>query len=145
MSTDEFTDGCERSASTAALAKKGRNDSLTPSRGAKSFFTWSRSLAIRVTSASTTVVSCALISSDSTIRLAMTVRSRDIFSVRPRRAESGVAAGDGVRAPARGRARRRGGGGGACPRRRGGRGGGGLLALLRGGDDVLLADPPADA
>ncbi len=37
-----------------------------------------------MTSASTTVVSCALVCSDSVIRLAMTPRSRDIFSVRPR-------------------------------------------------------------
>src|SRR4051794_14245975 len=96
MSTEEFTAGWALSASTAALAKNGRNDSLTPSRAAKSFFTLFRRFAIRVTSASTTVVSWALISSDSTIRLAMTVRSRDIFSVRPRRAESGVAAGEGV-------------------------------------------------
>src|SRR5918911_4254865 len=100
MSTDEFTAGWAFSASTAAFAKNGRNDSLTPSRAAKSFFTWLRRLAIRVTSASTTVVSWALISRDSTMRLAMTVRSRDIFSVRPRRAVSAVAAGDGVRGAA---------------------------------------------
>src|SRR5919199_2886420 len=97
MSTEEFTAGCALSASTAAFAKNGRNDSLTPSRAAKSFFTWLRRLAIRVTSASTTVVSWALISRDSTIRLAMTVRSRDIFSVRPRSELSAEAAGDGVR------------------------------------------------
>ena len=56
MSTEEFTAGWALSASTAALAKNGRNDSLTPSRVAKSFFTWLRMCAIRVMSASTTVV-----------------------------------------------------------------------------------------
>ena len=50
-----------------------------------------------MTSASTTVVSCALTCRDSTIRLAMTARRRDIFSVRPRTEVSGLAAGDGVR------------------------------------------------
>src|SRR5215217_2996809 len=99
MSTEEFTAGWALSASTAAFAKNGRKESLTPSRAAKSFFTWLRRLAIRVTSASTTVVSWALISRDSTIRFAMTVRSRDIFSVRPRSELSGVAAGDGVGGP----------------------------------------------
>src|SRR4051812_33005501 len=47
-------------------------------------------------SASTTVVSCAEIWSDSTIRLAMTLRIRDIFSVLPRSSEAtGAARADG--------------------------------------------------
>ena len=113
----------------AALAKNGRNESLTPSRASKSSFACCRRLAIRVTSASTTVVSWALTCSDSTMRRAMTARRRDIFSVRPRTEVSGVAAGDGV--PAGGRRSRR-------PRR-------GAAGLLGGGEHVLLADPATDA
>jgi len=81
----EFSVGCDLSASTTAFAKNGRNESLTPSRAAKSFFTRLRSRAMRVTSTSTTVVSCAEVCSDATMRVAMVRRSRDIFSVVPRR------------------------------------------------------------
>src|SRR3954447_5659352 len=76
----------------AALAKNGMKESLTPSRAAKSAFTESRSREIAVTSTSTTVVSWALTRSDSTIRWAITLRSRDIGSVLPRN-------GDGIGAP----------------------------------------------
>src|SRR3712207_9476562 len=92
---EEFTDGCTLSASMAALAKNGRNDSLTPSRVSKSPFAFDRSRAILVTSASTTVVSWALTCRDSTIRRAMTARRRDSFSVRPRTDGWGVAGRDG--------------------------------------------------
>src|SRR4051812_37256188 len=78
---------------------------------------------MRVTSASTTVVSWALTCSDSTMRRAMTARSRDIFSVRPRTEVSGMAAGDGVRGggadaagAAEGGAGLSGAAGGACVR-----------------------------
>ena len=83
--------GCTLSASTVACAKNGRNVSLTPSRASKSDLARSRSLAIFVTSASTTVVSCAEICSDSTIRLAMTWRGRDIRWVVPRSADAATA------------------------------------------------------
>ena len=53
-----------------------------------------------VTSASTTVVSCALTCSDSTMRWAMTARSRDIFSVAP--AHRGVGRRRGRRRPGAG-------------------------------------------
>ena len=55
-SIDEFTTGCWRSASTAASAKNGRNDSFTPWVASKSALALSRSRAIFVTSTSTTVV-----------------------------------------------------------------------------------------
>ena len=64
-SIEEFTAGWALSASTADLAKNGRNDSLTPSRVSKSRLARSRSRAMAVTSASTTVVSWALTCSDS--------------------------------------------------------------------------------
>ena len=44
-----------------------------------------------VTSTSTTVVSCAEVCSDSTIRLAMTWRGRDIRLVVPRSADGTIA------------------------------------------------------
>src|ERR1700761_5925004 len=66
------------SASTAAWAKNGRKVSLTPSRAWKAALARSRSRAMLVTSASTTVVSWAAVCSDSTIRLAMTWRGRGI-------------------------------------------------------------------
>ena len=72
------------SASTLAFAKNGKKESLTPSRASNSAFARCRSEAIRVTSTSTTLVSCAETWSDSTMRSAMTLRSRDIGSVRPR-------------------------------------------------------------
>src|SRR6478752_418812 len=81
---DAFMEGCALSAWIAALAKNGRNDSFTPSRDANSALTESRSRAIDVTSTSTTVVSWAETCSDSTIRLAITLRSRVIGSVLPR-------------------------------------------------------------
>src|SRR3954447_21259875 len=79
----------------AALAKNGMNDSLTPSRTANSSLTVSRSLEMAVTSTSTTVVSCALTRSDSTIRSAITLRSLDIGSVFPRNGDGTGAPGDG--------------------------------------------------
>src|SRR6476659_4943361 len=93
---DAFRDGCALSASIAALAKNGRNDSFTPSREANSALTESRSRAIDVTSTSTTVVSWAETCSDSTIRLAITLRSRVIGSVLPR---SGLGADGAAAAP----------------------------------------------
>src|ERR1700760_594761 len=89
-----------------------------------------------VTSASTTVVSCADTRSDSTIRWAMTWRGRDIRWVVPRLEDgttAGRAAGGAPGWAARSRSRSRG------LLRSPGRG-------LRAGrlDDVLLADPAAD-
>src|SRR6476619_5216841 len=81
------------SESIAALAKNGMNDSFTPSRAAKSAFTESRSRETAVTSTSTTVVSWALTWRDSTMRWPITLRSRDIGSVLPRRGEGAWAAG----------------------------------------------------
>jgi len=46
--------GWALSASTVASAKKGRNESFTPSRASNAAFARSRSRAIAVTSASTT-------------------------------------------------------------------------------------------
>ncbi len=83
------------SASIVALAKNGMNESLTPSRSAKSSFTRVRRRAIWVTSTSTTGVSWAATCSDSTIRSAMILRSRLIFSVVPRFG-SGVTLGAGA-------------------------------------------------
>src|SRR5690349_22443304 len=70
------------------------NDSLTPSRALKSFFARSRSRAIRVTSTSMTVVSWAEVCNEETIRWAITLRNRLIFSVVPRRAETAMGFGD---------------------------------------------------
>ena len=83
-SMEQFTTGWALRASTAARAKNGRNESLVPSRPSKSALASWRSRAILVTSASRNVVSCALVWSDSVRRWAMTLRSRDMFSVRPR-------------------------------------------------------------
>src|SRR3954463_13353663 len=106
-----FRLGWALSASIAALAKNGMNESFTPSRAANSALTESRSREIDVTSTSITVVSWALTCSDSTIRWAITLRSRVIGSVLPRN-------GDGLGAPAAGAHRAAGlgpraGGGGA--------------------------------
>src|ERR1700722_15018552 len=139
------------SASTVACAKNGRNVSLTPSRDSNAALARSRSRAMLVTSASTTVVSWAEVCSDSTIRLAMTCRGLDIRWVVPRSAD-GAPAGRGRRA-GRGGVGGRAVGGGAGRgggrwhglgrrRRSGGRGGGRgrLVSALPGGgvDDVLL-------
>ena len=86
-----LTFGWALSASTVASAKNGRNESLTPSRASKAALARSRSRAMAVTSASTTVVSCAEVCSDSIMRWAMTCRARDIRSVVPRRLDSGIA------------------------------------------------------
>src|ERR1700760_5000122 len=83
-------------ASMAARAKKGRKLSLTPSRASKSCLARERSRAIAVTSASTTVVSWAEVCSDSTMRLAMTWRGRDIRSVVPRSEDGTMAGRDGA-------------------------------------------------
>ena len=72
MSTLALTTGCALSASIVATAKNGRKDSFTPSRASKSCLARARSRAMRVTSTSTTVVSCAEVCSDSTMRVAMT-------------------------------------------------------------------------
>jgi hypothetical protein len=76
------------SASTVAFARNGRNESLTPSRASKASLARVRSRAIRVRSTSTTVVSWADTCRDSTMRVAMTLRSRDIFSLVPRSGEA---------------------------------------------------------
>ena len=70
-----FRLGCSLSASTAAFAKNGMYDSFTPSRAAKSALAGSRSRETAVMSTSTTVVSWALVCSDSSIRVAITLRS----------------------------------------------------------------------
>ena len=87
-STLELTLGWDLRASTAASAKNGRKLSLVPSRVSKSRLARSRSLAILVTSTSSTLVSCADTCSDSTMRAAMTLRNRLIFSVVPRFGET---------------------------------------------------------
>ena len=76
------------SASHTATAKKGRNESFTPSRASKLSFERSRSRAIFVTSTSMTVVNCALTCNDSTMRAAITLRRRDIVTVVPRSGET---------------------------------------------------------
>src|SRR5450759_581570 len=85
-----LTFGCDLSASTAAIAKNGRKVSLAPSRASNAAFALARRRATFVTSTSTTVVSCAPCFSDSTIRWATIVLSRDIFSVVPRSGETSV-------------------------------------------------------
>src|SRR6056297_585646 len=92
ISIEELTCGYTFRASTAALQKNGRKERFTPSRAAKSAFTRWRRAAIRVTSTSTTVVNCALVCSDSTMRSAITRRNRLIFSVRPRSADGSLGA-----------------------------------------------------
>ncbi len=81
-SIEALTTGNALSASMIAFAKNGMNDSFTPSRAWKEFLCLARRAAIRVTSASTTVVSWADTCSDSTMRSAITLRRRVIFSVR---------------------------------------------------------------
>ena len=76
------------SASAAASAKNGRNDSLSPVLARKSFFTLSRNVASLVTSTSTTVVSWAVDCIDATARSASTLRRRDIGCVVPRSGET---------------------------------------------------------
>ncbi|CAB4881781.1 unannotated protein [freshwater metagenome] len=93
MSIEALTCGYCLRASTAALQKNGRNESLTPSRASKFAFTVLRRREMPVTSTSITVVSCAEVWSDSTMRSAMTLRRRGIFSVRPRRGETSAGAG----------------------------------------------------
>ena len=68
---------------------------MTPSRASKDALARSRSRAIFVTSTSITVVNCADTARDSTIRAAITLRSRDIVTVVPRSGE--VATGADVR------------------------------------------------
>ena len=143
-----------------AFAKNGMNDSFTPSRASKESLCLARRAAIRVTSASTTVVSWAETCSDSTMRSAITLRRRVIFSVR---APGGGRRSRGGRRCGRCRGRR----GGRC---RGGRGGqqaqappgaggsrrgwgstrrrrsrGGAGGAVRRVEDVLLGDPATDA
>ena len=65
---------------------------MTPSRRSNSDFARARSRATLVRSTSTTVVSWAETCSDSTMRCAMTLRSRDIFSRVPRLSETAAAA-----------------------------------------------------
>src|SRR3954451_1092178 len=94
---EAFKDGCALSESIAAFAKNGMNDSLTPSRARNSAFAALRSREMFVTSTSTTVVSWAEVCSDSTIRLAITLRSLVIGSVLPRNGlgwEAGAEGGD---------------------------------------------------
>ena len=79
-----LTFGYTFSASTAALVMNGRYDRLAPSRALKSSLALARIREMSVRSTSTVAVSWAETCSDSTIRLAMVLRSRDIFSVVPR-------------------------------------------------------------
>ena len=92
MSMELLICGYTFNASTAALQKKGRKESLTPSRNSKSALIRPRKAAMRVTSTSTTVVSWADVCNDSTMRSAMTRRSLLIFSVRPRSADGSAVA-----------------------------------------------------
>src|SRR6476620_5973381 len=87
-----LTIGCALRASVAARARKGRKLSLVPSRASKSFFTLARRRATLVRSTSTTVVSWAETCSDSTMRVAMTLRSLVIFSRVPRFGETDAVA-----------------------------------------------------
>jgi hypothetical protein len=91
---------------------------------------------ISVRSTSTVAVSWAETCSDSTIRLAIVLRNRDIFSVVPRSelASAGAAAATGRAASAAGTGL--GSASAACPS---------AAALPPAADDVLLADPAADA
>src|SRR5690606_22919299 len=84
--------GYDLSASAAARAKKGRNDSLLPVFSWKSFLTWSRKAATLVTSTSTTEVSWAEACMEATARSAMILRSRDIGTVVPRSSETSATA-----------------------------------------------------
>src|SRR5246127_4638014 len=150
----ELSTGCTLSASIVACAKNGRNVSLTPSRASNADLARSLSLAMLVTSTSTTVVSCAEVCSDSIIRLAMTCRGRDIRCVVPRSADGTIsgrgaagAVGAGAGACAAGAAAGGwgGGGGGGGGRRgggaRGGGGGGGRGGGGRARRCLLLGGP----
>src|SRR6476619_2495861 len=83
-----LTIGWALSASVAARARNGRKLSFVPSRASKSPLTLARSRATFVRSTSTTVVSWADTCSDSTMRVAMTLRRRLIFSRVPRFGET---------------------------------------------------------
>ena len=96
-----FSFGYTFSASMAALVMNGRYDRLAPSRFLKSSLARTRIREISVRSTSTVAVSCAETCSDSTIRLAMVLRSRDIFSDVPR-SELGAADAAGALAAAAG-------------------------------------------
>lgn len=76
-----FRTGWTLSASVAALMKNGSGESLTPSRCRKPFFALLRSCMMRVTSTSTTVVSWADTLSESTMCLAIALRTRVIGTV----------------------------------------------------------------
>src|SRR6478609_9235334 len=91
-STVALTIGKACSASTAATAKNGRNDSLSPVFDWKSALTLSRYEDSLVTSTSTTVVSCAVACIEATARSAMTFRSRDMGWVVPRNGDTSTAA-----------------------------------------------------
>ena len=127
---------------------------MTPSRASNAALARSRSRAMAVTSASTTVVSWAEVCSDSTMRWAMTCRARDIRSVVPRRLDSAIA-GRVRRRPESGSAAWPGAAGWAPPGRcrrpgaagaAGGAAGAGAAAPSGPGgvQHVLLADPAAD-
>ncbi|SKV14113.1 Uncharacterised protein [Mycobacteroides abscessus subsp. abscessus] len=66
-----MTFGCVLSASTAALAKNGRNVRFTPSRSANAALARARRAAILVTSTSWVWVSWAVSCSDSRVFLAV--------------------------------------------------------------------------
>src|SRR6478609_1693752 len=99
-----LTIGCAFSASVAARARHGRKLRLVPSRASNSSLTRARSRATLVRSTSTTVVSCAETWSDSTMRAAITLRSRLIFSRVPRFGETAPEAADALAAGAAGAA-----------------------------------------
>ena len=126
-----LTVGWALRASTAARAKNGRKLSLVPSREAKSPLARSRSREMRVTSTSTTVVSWADTWSDSTIRRAMVLRSRDIFSVVPRLDADGEAAAAAGAAAV-----------GACAAGAAGSGSGALAASAAASTSCLRMRPP---
>src|SRR6476661_7406746 len=85
-----LTIGCALRASVAARARKGRKLSLVLSRASKSLFILARRRATLVRSTSTTVVSWVETCSDSTMRVAMTLRSLVIFFWVPRFGETDV-------------------------------------------------------
>ena len=96
--------GWALSASVAAATKKGRKVSFVPFLARKPSLARARREATRVTSTSTTVVSCAEVRSESIMRSAMIWRRRLIFSVLPRSVVSTAgragAAGAGAAGPA---------------------------------------------
>src|ERR1700744_1974929 len=69
--------GCLRSAWMAARVMNGMYVSFTPLRCSYLFFSFSRSLTMRVMSTLKTVWTCALVCLDSTMRLAMMPRILD--------------------------------------------------------------------